>query len=220
MTRSQLIVLAARAGDPVSATDLDVPVHDRVIAVDSGLHLARALGLDVDLLIGDFDSVDQDLADESRRDGIEVEAHPPAKDRTDLAIALARAVADGAERIEVLGGAGGRLDHGLANLVALADPSLADVEVVAHLGGARVVVVRTRTVPLASHHGRTVSLVAVAGPATVTTRGLRWDLVDDELAPTSSRGISNVIEHDHADVTATSGVVLAIQPADNEALER
>src|SRR6185295_1025335 len=90
--------------------------------------------------------------------------HPAAKDATDLELALDTARALGAQRIVVLGGHGGRLDHLLANALLLAAPSLADIEVVAQMGPARVTVVRHE----ATLHGRpgdVVTLLPAHGPA-------------------------------------------------------
>ncbi len=215
-----LVVLAGRTGDPVPASAFEPPTADRVLAVDSGLHLATRLGLAVDVVIGDLDSVDQDLLSRALRRGVETEVHPRDKDHTDLALALAHAARLGSRRIVVVGGAGGRLDHGLANLHALADPSLADIEVVAHFGGADVTVVRQVTRPLDGPVGGLVSLIAVDGPARgVTTQGLRWDLADAVLDPTSTRGVSNELLTPPAHVTVADGVLLAIQPAHDEHLE-
>src|SRR4051794_1456651 len=61
---------------------------DLVIAADSGLAHARALGVHVDLVIGDLDSVDPTDLDAAVADGAVVERHPAAKDATDLELAL------------------------------------------------------------------------------------------------------------------------------------
>lgn len=214
-----LVVLAARRGDPVPARDVVLPTIDRVIAVDSGLHLANRLGLEVDVLIGDLDSVDPVQRDEARSRGVEFDVHPRDKDRTDVALALARARDDGASDVLVVGGAGGRLDHGLANLLALADPELAGIRIRAILGGATIHVVRTEAVTLSGTPGSLVSILAVGGDAVVATEGLRWDLHGEVLAPTTTRGISNELHGPTATVAATTGVVLTIQPAPDEALD-
>ncbi len=220
MVDTTLVVLAGRAGDPVAAASLTPPVAQRVLAVDSGLHLAIALGLEVDVVIGDLDSVDASVLAGAMHDGVAAEVHPRDKAHTDLALALAAAMAHGTRRIVVIGGAGGRLDQGLANLLALADPSLADVEVDAVLGGAHVHVVRDRARTLHGELGRLLSLQAVGGDASgVTTTGLRWDLTDDVLSPTSTRGVSNEFLGGDATVVATTGVLLAVLPASDEHLE-
>lgn len=214
-----LIVLAARSGDPVPAARAPIPDIDRVIAADSGLHLALALGLYVDVVIGDFDSVDPGLVARAREQGTSIQVHPRDKDHTDLALALELAAEDGPDRILVVGGAGGRLDHGMANLLCLADDRWADCQVRAHLGGAAVAVVRATPVELTGEVGSLVSLLPVGGPATLTTAGLKWDLDREVLAATSSRGVSNELRTTTARVAADEGVALAIQPAPDEALE-
>ena len=73
----------------------------------------------------------------------------------------------GAAHIAVVAGDGGRLDHLLTGLLALADPALADAVVEAWIGEPRRCA--RSTVPVARElHGRPgelVTLAAVGGPA-------------------------------------------------------
>lgn len=205
--RSALIAAGGAPVDPATAGRLPRP--DVVIAADGGLAAARRLGLAVDLLIGDLDSVDAD--DVGGRD-LDVERHPRDKDRTDLVLALDRARSLGARRVTVVSGGGGRLDHALGNLLVLAAPAYAAQEVDAVIGTARVTVVRGRRT-LSADDGAIVSLFAVGGPARgVTTTGLRFALDGAELAPLSSLGLSNELDADTATVVVGHGVVLAVQP--------
>jgi thiamine pyrophosphokinase len=192
-----------------------VPVLDRVdvaIAADAGLHLAAQLGHHVDLLVGDLDSVSaQDLAS-ARAAGIEIDEHPPDKDDTDLGLAIDHVRRAGAERLVVLGGAGGRLDHLAANLAALSGPRLEGIEVEAYLGEARVDVIRDRRV-LVGRPGMIVSLLAWGGAALgVSTEGLRWPLESATLDVGSALGTSNEFVAETAVVSVSSGVVTAITP--------
>jgi thiamine pyrophosphokinase len=184
---------------------------DVVIAADSGLYAARRLGLRIDLLVGDLDSVDPvDTADPS----FEVDRHPRAKDQTDIALALERARDLHPRRLIVVSGGGGRLDHEFGNLLVLASAAYAEMEIDAFIGDARVFVIHRRR-DLTGPEGGLISLFALGGPALgVTTTGLRYPLRDDVLEPLSSRGVSNEFLGGPASVSLTAGTLLAIQPGD------
>ena len=81
----------------------------RVIAADSGMMHAAALGLMPELWVGDFDSAGSELAIQYRE--IPRETFPAEKDATDGAIAIAEALRRGASRIVLAGGLGGQTDH-------------------------------------------------------------------------------------------------------------
>lgn len=183
-----------------------------VIAADSGLALASAHGHHVDLVVGDLDSVDPTDLDAAVTAGADVERHDTDKDRTDLELALDAALTRGATHVHVVGGAGGRLDHVLANAICLASDAWAGLEVSATFGEAAVWVVREAAV-MAGRPGDLVSLVPVGGPAHgVRTEGLRWRLAGDTLHPASGRGISNEFTSERAHVTLTAGTLLAVAP--------
>ena len=111
-----------------------LPAADLVIAADGGVDRALALGLHVDLAIGDFDSVTPAGLAAAEAAGARVERHPAAKDATDLELALDAAIALGPARIVVVGSGGGRLDHLLGSVLLLADERYADAVIDAYLG--------------------------------------------------------------------------------------
>jgi len=87
---------------------------DLVIAADAGYRTCRMLGIEPDLLIGDFDSMEQP------EDFPRVRRVPVEKDDTDTMLAIRTALAEGCDEIVIYGGTGGtRLDHTLANLQSL-----------------------------------------------------------------------------------------------------
>lgn len=189
----------------------DLPTPDRVVCADSGVSLALRLGLDIDVVVGDLDSVAADDLRTAQARGAEVRRHPAAKDHTDLELAL-RVAADGSEQVVVVGGAGGRLDHALANVAALATDDLARVDVRARLGPDDVHVVRG-SARLDLPVGATVTLLPSGGPARgVTTTGLRYPLDDEELSAWSARGVSNVVEDTPVGIDVRDGCVLVVVP--------
>lgn len=200
-----IVVLSGGPDRPAVDT---LPPGATVIAADGGAELARYLGLEVDLVVGDLDSISA-----ATLAGIaQVERHEAEKDATDLELALTAALRLEPERILVLGGARGRVDHLFASLLLLAAEAYAGVQVDAQFGAAAVHVARSeRTVR--GEPGDLISLFAVHGPATgVVTHGLVYPLRAETLEPGSSRGVSNVFAAPEARICLERGVVLAVRP--------
>jgi thiamine pyrophosphokinase len=210
--RRTVVVFAG--GDPVGGhVRPHIPGDASVVAADSGLHHAQALGVPVDVVVGDFDSVDAAALERAVEAGANVERHPAEKDFTDLELALQIAVREGAHDVLVVGGAGGRVDHFLANALVLASEDFARMRVCALIDEARVTVVRDQ-VELRGPAGSLLSLLPVAGMARgVHTKGLRYPLVGEDLSPGSTRGVSNEFVEPVATVALDRGVLLAVQPA-------
>ncbi len=207
------VVVAGGAPGPAPIRP-EVDGRTLVVAADAGVDRALALGLRVDLAIGDFDSVSAEGLAAAELAGCRSERHPVAKDATDLELALDAALAAGPARILVVGSERGRLDHVLSSLLLLADPRYAGCEVDALLGSARVHVIHgART--LAGDPGEVVSLLAVHGPAEgVTTGGLLYPLAGETLLPGTSRGVSNAFAEIEAVVSLERGVLLAVRPGE------
>lgn len=209
------VAIVLTGGEPVDpAIAADLPASAYVIAADSGLAQAVLLGLRADLVVGDFDSVPPETLAAAVARGCVLDRHPVGKDYTDLELGLLAARSWGAERIVVVGGHGGRLDHLMANILVLARPELADIAVEAWMGSARLQVVRSdQRIVLGGHAGELVTLLAVGGPASgVRTEGLRFPLAGEELHAGSTRGVSNEMIGDSAAVAVADGVLLVIRP--------
>jgi thiamine pyrophosphokinase len=208
----KLVVVVAGGPPPRPEAALGVPLGAMVIAADDGLEHAAALGLDVALAVGDFDSASPEAVSAAEAAGARIDRHPAAKDETDLELALEAALTLSPDRIVVLAGDGGRLDHLLAALLLLASPRWADVEIDGEIGRARVHVIRSERV-LTGRPGELVSLLAPHGPAEdVRTEGLEYPLRGETLEPGSTRGVSNAFTASKARVSLGRGVLLAVRP--------
>lgn len=215
-TQLKLALVVTGGPDTEPLTELESDVGDAafVIAADSGLALARRLGLEVHVAIGDFDSTSAGELRDAASAGTEVVRLPRAKDETDLELALGEASRRGAGEVRVLGGVGGRLDHLLANALVLTSERWRDMRVSARFGAARLWVVRTE-VELHGDPGEIVSLVPVGGAAEgVVSRGLAYRLVGERLEPSSATGLSNALLGNVATVGLSQGVLLAILPGE------
>ena len=144
--------------------------------------------------------------------GVAIERHPSDKDDSDLDLALQRAAGLEAERIELISGGGGRLDHQLVTAQLLARPEVAALPLTAHISGATLAATPARsTHRIEATVGTALTLLAMGGAARVETHGLRWNLTSDtELEPGSTLGLSNIVAEQPAGYTVTEGIVLAI----------
>jgi thiamine pyrophosphokinase len=212
---SEEIVVVVSGGEPPDRRAVSaVPPGASVIAADRGLEHALALGLDVTVAVGDFDSASPEAVASAEAAGIRIERHPPEKDSTDLELALDLAAANDPARILVLAGDGGRLDHQLASLLILGSDRYARSEIDAFVGDARLHVVRTER-SLDGAPGELVSLLALHGPAIgVVTHGLVYPLQGETLEAGSSRGVSNVFAAKSASISLERGVLLVIRPGE------
>jgi thiamine pyrophosphokinase len=184
-----------------------------VVAADSGLAAAEALGLDVDVVVGDMDSVDPAALARAEARGVAVDRHREDKDKTDLELALDVAIAKAGATASyvVVTSVGGRLDHALANLLLLSSPSYGAVTIDAYVDDWHVSVVRRRA-HLRARPGGLVTLLPVGGDARgVVTEHLRYPLLGETLAVGTSRGVSNVAERAEVVVGLDAGVLLVLR---------
>ena len=96
---------------------------DLCIAADVGYQNALKLGVKIDILLGDFDSLGTPPPDKQ----LEILTVPAEKDFTDTQLAVQTALERGADDIVIIGGLSGRLDHTLSSLAIMEDISLKKV---------------------------------------------------------------------------------------------
>ena len=200
-------ILILTGGGPAPTTP--VPDADIVIAADSGLGLAAALAVHVDLVVGDLDSVDRSQLDAAIKDGVAVEEHPTNKDATDLDLALQAAIDRGATRIVLAGGGAGRLDHLLGIAMLLTDVRWAGSAIEWHSGSSITHVARD-VLTLDTLPDDLVSLIPVSDEAVVSITGTRWLLESIPLSRGTTHGISNEALGGNIDIEGHQGVVLAV----------
>jgi thiamine pyrophosphokinase len=206
-------VVVAGGDPPPDGVRDDLPEDPWVVAADSGADAAVRLGLTPDVIVGDLDSIAPATLAECP--DATVMRYPEDKNATDLELALDLvSERDDIDRVILIGGTGGRLDHFLGIVTVIAAPSLdsLDIEWLAPPG--RITVVRGHR-RLHGTVGSHVSLIALGGDvAGVRTTGLVWPLDDEILEFGSGRGVSNRFASAVATVTARSGVLLVVQPED------
>src|SRR5262245_31346085 len=98
----EVVVVVSGGEGPLAAPVPPLPPDAPVIAADSGLDRALALGLDVAVAVGDFDSASPDAVEAAEAAGVRIDRYPAEKDATDLELALDVAIGIAPRRVLVL----------------------------------------------------------------------------------------------------------------------
>jgi thiamine pyrophosphokinase len=206
----ETVLIFAGGDSPTDSLAEELPDSDLVIAADSGYDLAVKAGFGVDVLVGDMDSIETEVVPGH----VIVERHPVDKDATDLEIAMERVMEDRPERIVVVGGAGGRVDHELATAALLCSErwdAVDEIDWVTDRGWSHVIWKR-RIVH--GDVGALISLLPMGGTVSgINTKGLQWNLTDATMHPGTTWGVSNLFAGPVADIRVGSGCLLAVVPA-------
>ena len=177
---------------------------DFVIAADAGYRVCQRLQIIPDLLMGDFDSMEQPT------DFANIHRSPVEKDDTDTMLAVKTALEQGCDTIYIYGSTGGkRLDHTLANLQTLlflrrrgARGYLYDDDFVW-----TVIENETLTIEKTVEWGLFSAFCLGDRAEGIDEIGFQYSLKDAVLTPEFPLGVSNHILEPAATVTVRSGVL-------------
>ena len=165
----------------------------RVIAADSGMRHAGALGVAPELWTGDFDSVDEAMRAE--HSATPVEEFPRDKDKTDGEIAVQAALKRGARELLLVGAFGGaRADHAFLHLAAamrLAESGVGCLLTSGVQEGVPLLVGKDRSFDY--DDGTLFSVLPFSELNGLTISGAKWPLTDHHVPFGSSLTLSNEV---------------------------
>lgn len=187
---------------------------DKVIAVDGGSRHIDKLGLQPDILLGDFDSIDGYDAFLSKYPEVEVIQFPPRKNFTDSELAVEYAVELAPEKVTIVGCFGTRMDHTMATVMLLKkflDAGI-DARMLNEKNEIRLI---DSDCELEGKVGELMSLVPISLQVTgIYLHGFEYPLVDATLKLGGSTGISNVFASERAKIELREGLLLVFKSRD------
>lgn len=198
---------------------------DYCIAADSGLSYADRLGVRVDYLLGDYDSVDRQILEKYKKQTT-FKVYPREKDYTDTHLAIETAIKNGASDIYILGATGTRMDHTITNIgnMKLAldcgiDCHIVDKNNYIYLLNDKVndkINDKTgvHTISKNKQYGRYVSIVPMTEEVTLTLKGFKYGLDKYILKQGLSICQSNEIEAKEAFIIIHKGLAAIFETID------
>lgn len=183
---------------------LPIDKNALVIAADGGLRHTQKLGIQPDVIIGDFDSLGY-VPNDSR-------VFPVEKDDTDAMLAVRHGLTAGCDEFLFYGAMDGpRLDHTIANFQTLAFLSTQGARGTLIGRSYIATVISGHTISFPETAQGILSLFCLGADATgVTIEGLQYPLTNSSLSAAFPLGVSNHFMEKPARITVESGLVLAL----------
>lgn len=178
---------------------------DLVIAADAGCDRARAMGLEPDVILGDFDSIS------SVPVGKLVLRYPVEKDDTDTLIAIKYGIERGYRDFELFFCLGGRLDHALANISSIAYASQRGAKAVIRSDAVDIYAVTDGELIFAPSVRGGLSVFAHGSDAMgVTISGLKYALENGSLSAFYPLGVSNSFVGSASRISVSDGTLIVM----------
>lgn len=206
MVKDRCVVLGAAPVRDYGKIAALLTRRDYLICADGGLVHAGRLGLEPDLVVGDFDSYRGERS--YRCDTVQV---PSEKDESDTLLAVRLAADRGYRRILLLGGTGGRMDHTISNLQTLVygleqglEVSLADEDNLAF-------VLRDESRQVKARPGWMLSVFCYGDRAEgVNLSGVKYPVDNGVLTNAFPLGLSNEFRGEFAGISVKKGTLLVV----------
>ncbi|MCR5031476.1 MAG: thiamine diphosphokinase [Lachnospiraceae bacterium] len=202
------------AGD-FTPVEIEKNEGDLVVACDGGYEYCQMIGLQPDIILGDYDSVSEHVRsqiDSIKEEGLaEVITLPVEKDDTDTMAALRVGLERGYRDFRIYGALGGRVDHTMANFHSLV--FLLDHGAKGYILSHDTMVTAIRNDTMTFHPGMEgiVSLFPMGEEIShVTIRGLKYPMEDGTISNGFPIGVSNAFIGEQAEITVGQGTGLVI----------
>ncbi len=209
-------ILILANGNKLSETLIrqEAETADVIIAADGGASAAYEIKISPHYVIGDFDSIDEDMLRHFEEKGCQIVRYPREKDETDTHLAVDAALDLGANQIIIAGGIGSRFDHSLGNILLLIR--------IAQRGARGKIIddlneiyVSDSTFLIPGKPGETLSILPFSENARIhRTDGLYYPISNGLLPIDYPYGVSNVFTKDLATIEISSGWVIIIKARD------
>lgn len=182
----------------------------KIIAVDGGANKAKNLDLSVDLIIGDLDSITKSNLNYFKTKNVEIIKYPVEKDQTDSELAVDYCLKNGFKDLYLIAALGGRVDQQLANLNLLEYIQKRNINAKIIAKNIEIALI-DKNKKFKSKAGYRLSLIPQSNSVeNLTITGCKYNLNKENIERAKSRGISNLIEANQAEISIEHGLLIYV----------
>lgn len=214
MNKKACIITGGTVSEQFLGQYVDRHKGDMLIVVDGALEVTHRLGIIPDFIVGDFDTVNQDLLEHYEKRIIL--RHPAEKDQTDTELAIETAMHAGCKEIVFFGATGSRLDHSLANIFLLQGLLAQGITAEIRNENNRLYLKNQGfTLKRKETQGDFLSLLPLTETVgEVTLTGFKYPVNNLTFYRERTLGISNEITEEEARVEFSKGIFIVVESRD------
>lgn len=197
-------------GDLANINNVAFLKSDFIVCADGAVEKLLKKNMLPAIVIGDFDSTQEKTIQKLKEKNIQLIEYPREKDKTDSELALDYVVQKKYRKIIICGLLGSRIDHLLSNILMLSTYIHKGCDITVVENKTTVYTVREK-ISIQGMKNDIVSIVPITNEASgIETIGLHYALTNESLIFGSTRGISNYMIKNSAEITLKKGILLAI----------
>lgn len=217
MSKRIIIISGGKIEDDFALSVIESEEKECIIAVDRGMEFLYRHKMIPDYIVGDFDSVDEEVADYFRTEvHVPIREYSPVKDSTDTEIAIRLAMTLGCKELVILGATGGRIDHLWANVQCLTIPfrTGVDARILDSQNQIRLIEEETH-LRKSEAYGPYFSLFPLGADVFgLTVSGAKYPLSGHTLTSRDSLCVSNEFAEDEVVIEFHSGTIILMETRD------
>lgn len=182
-----------------------------VVAADGAANSLKDLEIIPDIIIGDMDSIDDQVYSYYENKNVAMLKYPVKKDKTDTELAIDELEIRGYRDALMMGFAGGRIDHMLGNLGMCSYADAVGIDLTLRDENTAIFLAQKGKTIIKAAKNSIISFISYAGSVYIKKlTGFEYPLEDYILMPGSTRCISNAAVQDDPVLEIESGCALVI----------
>ncbi len=163
---------------------------DFVVGADKGAETAYKYNFDIDLVVGDFDSINPEILSEFTG---KIIRYPIEKDKTDLELALDIIIEKKYNNIIILNALGNRLDHTMGNLFLLEKFKNKNIKIIDN--NSETFLINENKISLKNKKNHSLSIIPISEFIQIERlTGVKYSLENQTVNRGSTLCVSNIIK--------------------------
>ena len=216
---SCVIISGGKLNEQFASEFLEKEKPEILIAADKGLAFCEKNHFLPNVIVGDFDTLGDQLLPKYKDMGIEIQKYDSVKAATDTELAVKAAMKQGAEKITILGATeGNRLDHLFGNVLTMMLPQKEGIDCFLLDANNRIrILTKSIEIKKEEQYGKYISLVPLTTDVFgLTLTGFAYPLWDYRMnvETCTSFGISNELCEDVGRIDFRAGMLLMMECKD------
>ena len=186
--------------------------YNYIICSDGGANHAYNMNIVPDYIIGDLDSVNENIIEYYKSKNVIFERFPAKKDETDTELCIEFSNKLKVKEIHLIGALGGRIDHTIANINLLYYIRKKGIIPKIISEKEEIYIAIDEDITIDGEIGDTISILPIKNDAKcVTLKNLEYPLEESDMEFSRPLGISNVMTDINCNIKVKEGSIIIIK---------